>query len=432
MTVMTVLRHNNLTCRTIYPDGKNSSRVRSHAGQPARDGDGEKIRAGIPAAIIGPVDLLALILNCVINFSLKRLVAFNHNSKMKNQDELELPGEGVPEGVVAKAKRILKLMENATSLSVVGEFLKSKQVHHSAGSWQDLEEKRILPALRSGKISLEELNQLLGESEEFGRCHIFLFAASKADVARYLDPKQIAKTSERLGIEDALKEVIIEELPDEPKITQIREENANGQSGWVFKIVEKREQKTFMEEVTEGDTYTKKYKVEHVRALNIVKLHESGLLELRIQSRANSNQYDSDLTRVWTLLRDFLPTAKFSELYLRKAKARLLDDRETLKEKIRFSDSTLKDKNGNTIVASTGTETEDLFEGSGVGSSLDQFQKNGGYCDSSNIWFREREGAIAREVHVLLSGRSNEFAINASCSRIEYEYVLNELRAINK
>ena len=179
-------------------------------------------------------------------------------------------------------------------------------------------------------------------------------------------------------------------------------------------------------------TYTKKYKVESVRAVNTAKLHESGLLEIRIQSRANTDRHDADLTRALTMLRDFIPANKFTELHLRKVKARLLDDRDALKDKIRFSHSTLKDNIGNTLIASAGTTADDLFEGSGVGKSLDQFQKNGGFCDSSNIWFRKQENSVQRDVHVLISGRSNEFAITASCSRSEYEYVLNELRAINK
>lgn len=351
---------------------------------------------------------------------------------MKKQDELELPGEGVPETTVDGAKRILKLMESVTSLSVVGEFLKTKELAHSAGSWQDLEEKRILPALRSRKITLKDLNQLLAEGEEFGRSHVFLYQATKSDVERCMDPKQIAKTCERLKIEDALREVIIEELPDKPRITQIRPETVGSRCAWVFKIVEKREERNLIEESTEGDTVTKKYRIRFVRAVNVAKLHESGMLEIKIQSRQNSNQYDTNISQAWTQLRDFLPTNKFAELSLRRAKARLLDDRISLKSKIRFTDSTLKDTNGNTIIASTGAETEDLFEGSSVGQSLDQFQKHGAYCDSSNIWFRERDGTIAREIHVLLSGRGNEFAINGSCSRTEYEYVLNELRAINK
>jgi hypothetical protein len=350
---------------------------------------------------------------------------------MKKQNELELPGEGVSETIVEGAKRILKLMASVTSLAVVGEFLKTKELHHSAGSWPDLEEKRIIPALRSREITLEDLNNLLAESEEFGRSHIFLYHAPKNEAARCLNAQQIAKTCERLQIESALREIIIEELPAKPRITQIRQETVGNRSAWVFKIVEKREQRSFVDEFTDGDTVTKKYKIESVRAVNIAKLHESGLLEIRIQSRLNSNRYDSDITQIWTMLRDFLPTSKFAEMSLRRAKARLLDDRNSLKDKIRFSDSTFKDRNGNTISASTGAETEDLFEGSSVGQSLDQFQKHGAYCDSSNIWFREREGAITREVHVLLSGRSNEFAINANCSRTEYEYVLNELRAIN-
>jgi hypothetical protein len=129
------------------------------------------------------------------------------------------------------------------------------------------------------------------------------------------------------------------------------------------------------------------------------------------------------------MLRDFLPNASFSELSLRKAKDKLWDKRDSLKEKIRFSNSTMRNSLGSTIVASTGQETADLFEDASIGPSLDKFLQNGAHCDSSNIWFRPREGVLNREIHVLISGRNNEFAVTANCARKEYEYVLNELRS---
>lgn len=351
---------------------------------------------------------------------------------MKKQGELDLLGEGVPETTIESAKRIMRLMEPVTSLSVVAEFLKSKKLHYSAASWADLRDKRIIPALRRKKIVLSDLAQLLNEAEEFGKCHVFLFTATKSDAERCMDPRQIERACARLGVTHALRDLIVEDLPESPTITQIRREEKDGRSAWVFKIVEKREEKTFVGETTDGDRFRKEWKIGFVRAVNVLKLHDSGLLEMRIQSHISSSRYEADINRVWNMVRDFLPPNKFVEHSLRKAKNRMWDKRDELKKKIRFSDSTMRNDIGNTIIASTGSETADLFEDSSIGPSLDQFLQHGGHCDSSNIWFRPCDGVMSREIHVLLYGRNNEFAVTATCARNEYEYVLNELRAHNK
>jgi len=352
--------------------------------------------------------------------------------KTKKQNELPLPGEGVPETTVERAKRILNLMQPITSLPVVSEFLKSKRLHHSAGSWEELRENRVIPALRSQKVTLEDLNQQLAEVEEFGRSHTFLYTATKHDAARLLDRSHIENICEKLGITSALRDVIIEELPERPTITQIREETCDGHHAWVFKVVEKREEKTFVGETTDGDRFRKEWKIGFERAVNVAKLHATGLLEIRIQSHISSSRYEADIKEMWVILSNFLPANKFAELSLRKAKYRLWDKRDSLKTKIRFCDSTMRNNIGSTIIASTGAETADLFEDSSIGPSLDRFLQNGAYCDSSNIWFRPFDGAINREIHVLLLGRNNEFAVTGSCTRNEYEYVLNELRANNR
>lgn len=352
--------------------------------------------------------------------------------KIKKQNELPLAGEGVAETTVECAKRILNLMQPVTSLPVVGEFLKSKRLHFSAGSWEDMRDNRIIPALRSRKITLAELNQQLAEVEEFGRCHTFLYTTHKNEATRLVARSHIEKVCDKLGLTNALCDVIIEELPVKPTITQIREETSDGHCAWVFKIIERREEKTFVGESLNGDRFTKEWKVAPVRAVNVAMLHDTGLLEFRVQSHFSSSRYESDIKELWKMLAEFLPPTKFGELSLTKAKYQLWSRRESHEKKIRFCDSTMRNNVGSTMIASTGTDTADLFEDSSIGPSIDRFLEHGAFFDSSNIWFLPLDGAINREVHVLLLGRNNEFAVTGSCTRNEYEYVLNELRANNR
>ena len=55
---------------------------------------------------------------------------------------------------------IFGLLKNATSQQVVKNFLKSKNVPTS-GNWDELYEKRILPALNQAKFTVKDLRELL-------------------------------------------------------------------------------------------------------------------------------------------------------------------------------------------------------------------------------------------------------------------------------
>jgi hypothetical protein len=347
----------------------------------------------------------------------------------------EFPGlavESLPQATLEKAALIMKLLESVTSLSVVSEFLKSKGVPHSAGSWEEMHEKRISPCLHSKKITLVDLIRLLGEAEEFGRCHVFLYSAKKNDIEKCMQQDHIHSLCHKLGHTKALTEALIVDLPEKPTLTEIREDNADGQARWVFKIIEARREKEFVGEKTQGDRIIREWLLKDIRAVNVARLHANGFLELRIQSHLNTTKYEADVRRMWLALKEFLPPKLFKEFHLTKAKSQLWQERDTLKKKIRFSDSTMINNFGTTLVASTGAEENDLFEDSGATESIDHFLEHGAYTDSSNIWWRPLEGETNREVHMLLSGRSNEFAITASCTKLEYEYVLNELRVHNK
>jgi hypothetical protein len=346
----------------------------------------------------------------------------------KAQDELGLKDVGISDSILQKAKLITDLLPKATSLSTVSEFLKQKKLSHSAGSWEEMYEKRIVPNLRNKKITIEEFAHLLSQAEEFGRCHVFLYSAKRKDIERHAGVDRMKKTCERLGYNNVFDGATVVDLPSEPTLTEIREENSNGQKQWVFKIIETRQETVFLGESSVDNKLRKEWTYENVRAVNVARLHESGFLEIRIQSHRNSTQYQSDVNRIWKILKDFLPPTSFREFSLGGAKKWLLDNRDSLKEKIRFSDSTMRNTFGNTIVASTGTEEADLFKDKGMDGSIDCFLGHGAYCDSTNIWWRPVDEVLNREVHMILSGLNNEFAIPANCMKFEYEYVLNELR----
>lgn len=356
-----------------------------------------------------------------------RLIA--SSLSMSDQNELGINDEGLPGTTLERIAMVMKLLSETTSISVVSEYLKSKGLHHSAGSWAELNDKRILPAVHMRKLTFDDLSRLLSECEEYGRTNTFLYSVPKVDVPRLMEKATLERVCKRLGCSEALDGIEVQNMPEKPTLTQIRHEDRDTHKCVVFKIVEKRRERLFLGESEEGDVVTKRWRNRDVRAVNVGCLHASGLLEIRIRSHLSSRQYSKDLNRIWQLLKDFLPPTLFKPYSLDKAKSRLWENKKSLKKMLRYSDTTLRNRKGNTIIASTGTESATLFDDDGTTGSLDHFLEHGGaYCDSSNIWWRPVDGILSREIHMLLSGLNNEFAITAECSKGEYEYVLNELR----
>jgi transcription termination factor Rho len=64
-----------------------------------------------------------------------------------------------------KLQLLLMLIERATSIAVVREFLKSRGIQHSAASWEELRTKRIFPAIDVDASSTRREELLMSEEE---------------------------------------------------------------------------------------------------------------------------------------------------------------------------------------------------------------------------------------------------------------------------
>lgn len=308
---------------------------------------------------------------------------------------------------------------------------------HSASSWEDIKIKRLIPALKSKKIFIQDLINLLRTIEEYGHQHIFLYSCSKEKAGNIMDQNRILTIMDTNGLTGLTQNPRVLDQPTNPEIVDIRWETLASEipNQLLIKIIETRETSELIGEKMKGDILTKQWRIKKERAVNLFKLHDDGILELRITSQRNSSKYNSEVEKMWKIVSDFIPKDSFIEISLSKTKEEVWNKRELYRDKIRFSDSTLKNDIGNTIKATTGMQSTNLYEDEGVKDSMKAFYEHEGYCDSHNIWFKmpnESEQNKPREIHVLLSGELNEFAIPAQCTSQEYEYVLNQLRSFNK
>jgi hypothetical protein len=351
----------------------------------------------------------------------------------KGQEELALKSPPPSKTTLETIDAILEILKSATSLAVVSDFLKSRNLRFSAGSWDEMKQKRIIPAIRKQKITLADLKRLLAEAEEFGRSHIFLYKVPADQVTKFFDENNLRAIAKRAGLENVLDEPKVLVLPANPTLTEIRREDSKGNQSLILKIVESRNEQQLKDVKAEGDQILRTYVITKVRAVNVVRLHASGFLEMRLQSHANSTKYAADIVRIWTVIKEILPNRIFSEFSLGKVRKQLLGRRDELRKVVRFSDSVMRNSNGITISASTGEVQTDLFkDGGAAGDSIDTFLKSGARCDSTNVWWLPDNGESGRQIHCNLGGQDNEFAIPANCTRGEYEYVLNKIRVLSR
>jgi hypothetical protein len=319
---------------------------------------------------------------------------------------------------------VAQLLEHATSLTVVGDYLKKRGLAHSAGSWEEMRENRLTPELRKGTLTITDLIELLAEVEEYGRAHTFLYTIPKNECALLLNEDRVRNTAKKLGVLDRLGPGQVLDQPATPTLTSIRLGSDERGTSLTLKVIEKRDEHELVGEEIQGDLLVVRYRVVPVRAVNVVRLFSFGLLEIRIQSHRSSTRYADDLARIREIVKDFVPVSNPKDFSLGHAKLRLWTQREKFADLVKFSTSRLRNRSGNMISATSGSEEKNLLQDAKVTASVDAFCAGGGaYCESSNLYWLKQDGKLpSRDIHMLLPELRNEFAIPANCSKLDYEY----------
>jgi hypothetical protein len=168
----------------------------------------------------------------------------------------------VAERRTTTATKAFEILREVTSLDVVSSYLKDKGLKHSASSWDNLLNKRILPAIRSKELSIDELKNLLRDSEECGRQHIFLYQCSKSNAKALINEDRIEKIAEELGLSDLLSSAKILYKPAEESFTDLRiESNTYDKVSLIIKSVGTHESRKRIGEFVKGNVLTLKYEL---------------------------------------------------------------------------------------------------------------------------------------------------------------------------
>lgn len=334
---------------------------------------------------------------------------------------------------IQESKLIVELLRQTTSLQIVKDFLKSKDLSFSSSSWEEILDKRILPAIAENRITNDELIALLQSVEECGHQHVFLYTCPKEKAIELMDRSRIVSILKSIKLEDLLTKPRVLDQPANPQIVDVRWQSESVDYNMTIKEVELRKFQTFLGTEQHDNKIHKIYGLQEERAVNVAKLHRDGLLEIRIASLANSTKYEADVRRFRNHLSAILPLNEFKELSLSTVKQRLWNERSSLRDLIRYSDTTIRDEAGNILKAATGADDADLNTSTIVGESLDHLleKDESSYCAGANLWFK-RNNQLTSDTHALLNGELNEFALPANCTEKDYNYVLTQLRLFNK
>lgn len=330
-------------------------------------------------------------------------------------------------------RKILSLLQQTSTKEVLQDFLKIKGVPIT-GTWEDLADKRVIPAVEANQISNDELLGLLRSAEEHGRQHVFLYRAKATDAREQMARPRVKAALRTMGLTALLDTPKVLDQPDTPSIVDVRWNEANVDLSLVIKIVETREAQVPMgeERSPDGKMLTKRYELRPERAVSVARLHRDGLLEVRISARSTgSKKYEQDLSLFWIRVRGLLDFALFRPWPFKDLKERIGKDAAALQPKIRFSNSQLRNEQGAVMEISSRGYAASLYGDTGASSSMAKFLEHDGYCEGSNFFFTQNEN-LSKDVHVRFAGLPYEFAVVAGCSEEDYEYVLNEVRTLNK
>lgn len=335
----------------------------------------------------------------------------------------------VPTQAIKNADLVMQLLEQVSTKDVVINFLKKKSLHHS-GTWLELREKRILPAIESGKVSLPELIELLSEAEETGRQHVFLYQLPEILFKGDFSVANLKAKVQSSKFSSLVDEPVILDKPDNLTLNQI---NFTSQAV-TFKAISTRVSYGPSNDRIENGKLIKEYDIQKTRAVSLLKIHENGLCEVRISSKSSSVGYGEDIREFLRLLNSIFDWEKITAypVNLAKAKSNIWDQRESLREQVRFSDATLT--NGLSVLrAATGTREADLLDDEQVSGTVKTFVGDNVCCDSNNIFLRPMQGQSSptKEIHILMTGEINEVIMTTSCSTADYEYSIGKILAWN-
>jgi hypothetical protein len=330
------------------------------------------------------------------------------------------------------------LLRKNSTLEMMSRYMLRREISpSSASSWPQWYESRLLPALKSGRMTRADVVRMIRESEEYGRQHVFLYRCSKSDAAGLVNSDTLTANAKKMGLAELLEKPRVVAEPKGLEIVDLRiDAPRKEQRALTIKAVDLREHRNQISVEKQGNREIVTYEWERDRAVNLISVRQDGLVEVRIQSYKNSLDYEKAATNLLNKAAGFVDPLRFSPISLSRARIRFVKERKTLSHLVRFADNQLRDREGRTYsMASSGRQQELYPEGSATDKSLEAFLSVGvPSCDEVNCFWIRRKGSEvpATELHTLIMGADNEFSVTGQCDRMDYDYVLSNILNLSR
>jgi hypothetical protein len=323
--------------------------------------------------------------------------------------------------------KALAIIEAGTSIATVSEYLRAKSINHSAGSWKQLRDDRIRPAITAGKLTELDLRALMREIEDFGRQHVFFYnyTGDKSSLEDLLHPEKVDKAVKKNGWARLVSSVKVVAMPK----TGIELVDIHFDETYLsFKFVERRTVVVTEREPT-ADGYRVRKTTEEVRAINIVRLDKSGLLEFRIATKSGTADYVAIVNELWPRLENFFPRTNFAEKDLTKVRQFfIINPSEAVKRRVRVRLSSGKNTDGTRFALAMGAPAGNLMDSAENIKGIAALAGSNTRLGHTTLGFlAQNSGLPNRELTAVITDAVNEVRIRQNCTQREYEYIRGEI-----
>lgn len=333
------------------------------------------------------------------------------------------------------ARRMIDLLPERVPRRAVEGYLRRQELTFSAGSWQELREKRLWPHLEDGEIGAAELTDLWRSGEQNLSFHCFLYKCKSSEMRAVLAPQALQRRMRKLASAVGLGQALPVFQPDEPQVADVRWDDYGPRRALVVKVEESRRYLRAGEERRVDGRLERNLEEVVFPAVDFLELHEDGLLVLRVEAhphwfagvpggRASSRDYSRERTRLAEAVAVFLADLDPAPLWLVKAKSALWKNRKSLSAPLNFRRIEVRDQHGHTMEVKAGGEAADLAGNLATSQALDAFFARRGSCEELQGWWQGVAMTLPRR-------EENEISIGRKWTNEAYGHILEGVLANN-
>jgi len=330
---------------------------------------------------------------------------------------------------------LLQVLETQVTLDTVRDLLREKGLSCSAQSWADMKDVRIKPALNNGTVLKADLVELIRQSEEHGGKHVRLFQYSTenlTDLAPAFDSGHVRAWAAAKKLPTSA-EYVFAVYPDEPTVTEVRVGDGDQADCFVLKVTktDNRRKQAVLQEWNGGTAYISE--VVQYRAVDVVKVHSNGMIEVRLDPRSERPvSYSASALAALSFLKGLLETPMMAEMSLANAKNTLsnMKDGDEATKEFKLNQASLRNASGDKVISSALVEVGDAVVNSVMPEVIGVFTGAGydPYCEHVRVGYNFQDIKL---INTILSDDVNEVIFTASLNREEYENALLAILKLN-